>query len=77
MYVCMCLVQAVKFEPYHDSALVRFLLKRALRVSRTNICVCFYTVLVCVRACVFLWILYLIPFICFVCVFLLCLCHLD
>lgn len=25
--------QAVKFEPYHDSALARFLLKRALRVS--------------------------------------------
>ncbi|KAK2858774.1 hypothetical protein Q5P01_003394 [Channa striata] len=28
------LVQAVKFEPYHDSALVRFLLKRALRSKR-------------------------------------------
>ncbi|XP_072311036.1 phosphatidylinositol 4,5-bisphosphate 3-kinase catalytic subunit gamma isoform [Eucyclogobius newberryi] len=28
------LVQAVKFEPYHDSALVRFLLKRALRSRR-------------------------------------------
>ncbi|KAM7366915.1 hypothetical protein PAMP_014851 [Pampus punctatissimus] len=28
------LVQAVKFEPYHDSALVRFLLKRALRSMR-------------------------------------------
>lgn len=27
------LPQAVKFEPYHDSALARFLLKRALRVS--------------------------------------------
>lgn len=27
------LLQAVKFEPYHDSALARFLLKRALRVS--------------------------------------------
>lgn len=26
-------MQAVKFEPYHDSALARFLLKRALRVS--------------------------------------------
>ena len=38
---CMCVLQAVKFEPYHDSALVRFLLKRALRVNRTNICVCF------------------------------------
>lgn len=36
----MCLPQAVKFEPYHDSALVRFLLKRALRVNRTDICVC-------------------------------------
>ncbi|CAL8405373.1 unnamed protein product [Arctogadus glacialis] len=30
------LVQAVKFEPYHDSALVRFLLKRALRSKRTG-----------------------------------------
>lgn len=28
------LIQAVKFEPYHDSALVRFLLKRALRSKR-------------------------------------------
>uniref|UniRef100_A0A8C2BQB5 Phosphatidylinositol-4,5-bisphosphate 3-kinase, catalytic subunit gamma n=1 Tax=Cyprinus carpio TaxID=7962 RepID=A0A8C2BQB5_CYPCA len=28
------LVQAVKFEPYHDSALARFLLKRALRSKR-------------------------------------------
>ncbi|KAK5876708.1 hypothetical protein CesoFtcFv8_026037 [Champsocephalus esox] len=28
------LVQAVKFEPYHDSALVRFLLKKALRSKR-------------------------------------------
>ncbi|XP_058482220.1 phosphatidylinositol 4,5-bisphosphate 3-kinase catalytic subunit gamma isoform isoform X2 [Solea solea] len=28
------LVQAVKFEPYHDSSLVRFLLKRALRSKR-------------------------------------------
>ncbi|XP_026095869.1 phosphatidylinositol 4,5-bisphosphate 3-kinase catalytic subunit gamma isoform-like [Carassius auratus] len=28
------LVQAVKFEPYHDSALARFLLKRALRSQR-------------------------------------------
>uniref|UniRef100_A0A8D0AIU7 phosphatidylinositol-4,5-bisphosphate 3-kinase n=1 Tax=Sander lucioperca TaxID=283035 RepID=A0A8D0AIU7_SANLU len=28
------LVQAVKFEPYHDSALVRFLLKTALRSKR-------------------------------------------
>ncbi|XP_077449409.1 phosphatidylinositol 4,5-bisphosphate 3-kinase catalytic subunit gamma isoform isoform X1 [Stigmatopora argus] len=28
------LVQAVKFEPYHDGALVRFLLKRALRSKR-------------------------------------------
>ncbi|KAK6488070.1 phosphatidylinositol 4,5-bisphosphate 3-kinase catalytic subunit gamma isoform [Huso huso] len=28
------LVQAVKFEPYHDSALARFLLKRALRRKR-------------------------------------------
>ncbi|CAL9683053.1 unnamed protein product [Knipowitschia caucasica] len=28
------LVQAVKFEPYHNSALVRFLLKRALRSKR-------------------------------------------
>lgn len=27
------LLQAVKFEPYHDSALARFLLKRGLRVS--------------------------------------------
>ncbi|XP_072414287.1 phosphatidylinositol 4,5-bisphosphate 3-kinase catalytic subunit gamma isoform [Chiloscyllium punctatum] len=30
------LVQAVKFEPYHDSALARFLLKRALRSKRTG-----------------------------------------
>lgn len=29
----ICPPQAVKFEPYHDSALARFLLKRALRVS--------------------------------------------
>uniref|UniRef100_A0A3Q4HN31 phosphatidylinositol 3-kinase n=1 Tax=Neolamprologus brichardi TaxID=32507 RepID=A0A3Q4HN31_NEOBR len=29
--LCVCVLQAVKFEPYHDSALVRFLLKRALR----------------------------------------------
>ncbi|XP_068611237.1 phosphatidylinositol 4,5-bisphosphate 3-kinase catalytic subunit gamma isoform [Brachionichthys hirsutus] len=28
------LVQAVKFEPYHDGSLVRFLLKRALRSKR-------------------------------------------
>lgn len=35
--VCVCVLQAVKFEPYHDSGLVRFLLKRALRVSRVNI----------------------------------------
>ncbi|XP_039617126.1 phosphatidylinositol 4,5-bisphosphate 3-kinase catalytic subunit gamma isoform [Polypterus senegalus] len=28
------LVQAVKFEPYHDSSLARFLLKRALRSKR-------------------------------------------
>ncbi|MEQ2167650.1 hypothetical protein GOODEAATRI_006234 [Goodea atripinnis] len=28
--------KAVKFEPYHDSALVRFLLKRALRVEMTE-----------------------------------------
>uniref|UniRef100_A0A3Q4HJ91 phosphatidylinositol 3-kinase n=1 Tax=Neolamprologus brichardi TaxID=32507 RepID=A0A3Q4HJ91_NEOBR len=32
--LCVCVLQAVKFEPYHDSALVRFLLKRALRSKR-------------------------------------------
>lgn len=34
--VFLCVVQAVKFEPYHDSGLVRFLLKTALRVSRAT-----------------------------------------
>lgn len=35
-----CVLQAVKFEPYHDSSLVRFLLKRALRVtSSARVCV--------------------------------------
>lgn len=33
----MFLLQAVKFEPYHDSALARFLLKRGLRVSTSLI----------------------------------------
>uniref|UniRef100_A0A669DCP5 Phosphatidylinositol 4,5-bisphosphate 3-kinase catalytic subunit gamma isoform n=1 Tax=Oreochromis niloticus TaxID=8128 RepID=A0A669DCP5_ORENI len=44
------LVQAVKFEPYHDSALVRFLLKRALRVSR-HVSVCFMSSQLCVCVC--------------------------
>lgn len=39
MCVCVCFLQAVKFEPYHDSSLVRFLLKRALRVN-SLVCVC-------------------------------------
>uniref|UniRef100_A0A8C9FRX9 phosphatidylinositol-4,5-bisphosphate 3-kinase n=1 Tax=Pavo cristatus TaxID=9049 RepID=A0A8C9FRX9_PAVCR len=30
----LCIFQAVKFEPYHDSALARFLLKRGLRNKR-------------------------------------------
>lgn len=30
-------LQAVKFEPYHDSALARFLLKRGLRVSPSTL----------------------------------------
>lgn len=34
-----CFLQAVKFEPYHDSSLVRFLLKRALRVNSATACV--------------------------------------
>lgn len=34
--MCVSSLQAVKFEPYHDSSLVRFLLKRALRVSRVT-----------------------------------------
>lgn len=38
MSVYVSSLQAVKFEPYHDSSLVRFLLKRALRVSRVNVC---------------------------------------
>lgn len=54
--LCVCVLQAVKFEPYHDSALVRFLLKRALRVSRTDICVFtfFYcSMWVCIRVSLF------------------------
>ncbi|KAM9312943.1 phosphatidylinositol 4,5-bisphosphate 3-kinase catalytic subunit gamma isoform [Gastrophryne carolinensis] len=34
LHYLLQLVQAVKFEPYHDSALSRFLLKRALRSKR-------------------------------------------
>nr|XP_033814765.1 phosphatidylinositol 4,5-bisphosphate 3-kinase catalytic subunit gamma isoform isoform X1 [Geotrypetes seraphini]XP_033814766.1 phosphatidylinositol 4,5-bisphosphate 3-kinase catalytic subunit gamma isoform isoform X1 [Geotrypetes seraphini]XP_033814767.1 phosphatidylinositol 4,5-bisphosphate 3-kinase catalytic subunit gamma isoform isoform X1 [Geotrypetes seraphini] len=34
LHYLLQLVQAVKFEPYHDSALARFLLKRALRSKR-------------------------------------------
>ncbi|XP_055974480.1 phosphatidylinositol 4,5-bisphosphate 3-kinase catalytic subunit gamma isoform [Sorex fumeus] len=34
LHYLLQLVQAVKFEPYHDSALARFLLKRALRNKR-------------------------------------------
>lgn len=41
--VCVCLLQAVKFEPYHDSALVRFLLKRALRVRCVHLFLHIYT----------------------------------
>lgn len=40
----VCVLQAVKFEPYHDSALVRFLLKRALRVRSVS-----HTVLQCLQ----------------------------
>lgn len=47
---CVCVLQAVKFEPYHDSALVRFLLKRALRVR-------YHTI-----ASFFLWFLHLLSF---------------
>uniref|UniRef100_A0A8C6YEI5 phosphatidylinositol 3-kinase n=1 Tax=Naja naja TaxID=35670 RepID=A0A8C6YEI5_NAJNA len=34
LHYLLQLVQAVKFEPYHDSALARFLLKRSLRNKR-------------------------------------------
>ncbi|XP_069085946.1 phosphatidylinositol 4,5-bisphosphate 3-kinase catalytic subunit gamma isoform [Pleurodeles waltl] len=34
LHYLLQLVQAVKFEPYHDSALARFLLKRGLRSKR-------------------------------------------
>lgn len=50
LFMCLCVLQAVKFEPYHDSALVRFLLKRALRVSR-HVSVCFVSSQLCVCVC--------------------------
>lgn len=66
MCLSVCVLQAVKFEPYHDSALVRFLLKRALRVSRTNICVFVLTLsrtVSDVSVCLFLWFsVHLFPF---------------
>uniref|UniRef100_A0A452IDU6 phosphatidylinositol-4,5-bisphosphate 3-kinase n=2 Tax=Gopherus agassizii TaxID=38772 RepID=A0A452IDU6_9SAUR len=37
LHYLLQLVQAVKFEPYHDSALARFLLKRGLRVSTSKL----------------------------------------
>uniref|UniRef100_A0A2I3MXF6 Phosphatidylinositol 4,5-bisphosphate 3-kinase catalytic subunit gamma isoform n=1 Tax=Papio anubis TaxID=9555 RepID=A0A2I3MXF6_PAPAN len=37
LHYLLQLVQAVKFEPYHDSALARFLLKRGLRIEKCKV----------------------------------------